>query len=73
MEAGRPPFSVTNAIKLARLREHGTAEAGPGRFELDHKIALALEPVGGVSAELALGERGAESGAVDRFNCGGAA
>ena len=38
----RPPFAVTNAIKLAKLRERGLTEADKSRFELDHVIPLAL-------------------------------
>jgi len=38
----RPPFEVTNAIKLAKLRERGLTEADKSRFELDHVIPLAL-------------------------------
>ena len=38
----RPPFEVTNAIKLKKLRERGLTEADKSRFELDHVIPLAL-------------------------------
>ncbi|MGA9600836.1 MAG: hypothetical protein WBS22_11410 [Methylocystis sp.] len=38
----RPPFEVTNAIKLNKLRERGLTEADKSRFELDHVIPLAL-------------------------------
>ena len=38
----RPPFTVTNAIKVAKLRERGLTEADKSRFELDHVIPLAL-------------------------------
>ena len=38
----RPRFKVTNAIKLAKLRELGLTEADRSRFELDHIIPLAL-------------------------------
>jgi hypothetical protein len=38
----RPPFEVTNAIKLKKLRERGLTEADKSRFELDHIIPLAL-------------------------------
>ncbi len=38
----RPPFEVTNAIKLAKLRERGLTAADKSRFELDHVIPLAL-------------------------------
>lgn len=38
----RPPFLVTNAIKLAKLRERGLTAADRSRFELDHIIPLAL-------------------------------
>ena len=38
----RPPFSITNAIKLAKLRERGLTAAGKSRFELDHIIPLSL-------------------------------
>jgi hypothetical protein len=38
----RPPFSVSNAIKLAKLRERGLTAADKSRFELDHIIPLAL-------------------------------
>ena len=38
----RPPFEVTNAIKLAMLRERGLTAADKSRFELDHVIPLAL-------------------------------
>ena len=38
----RPPFEVTNAIKLAKLRERGLTATDKRRFELDHKIRLAL-------------------------------
>jgi hypothetical protein len=38
----RPPFEVTNAIKLRKLRERGLTEADKSRFELDHVIPLAL-------------------------------
>jgi len=38
----RPPFDVTNLIKLKKLRERGLTEADKSRFELDHIIPLAL-------------------------------
>lgn len=38
----RPPFQVSNAIKLTKLRERGLTEADKSRFELDHIIPLAL-------------------------------
>src|ERR1700730_15946206 len=38
----RPPYSVTNAIKIRKLRELGLTEADKSRFELDHKIPLCL-------------------------------
>ena len=38
----RLPSAVTNAIKLAKLHERGLTEADKSRFELDHKILLAI-------------------------------
>ena len=38
----RLPFKVTISIKLERLRERRLTEANKSRFELDHKILLAL-------------------------------
>ena len=38
----RPRFKITNAIKLAKLHERGLTEADKSRFELDHRIPLAL-------------------------------
>ncbi|WP_442756728.1 hypothetical protein ACNHKD_09120 [Methylocystis sp. JAN1] len=38
----RPPYAVSNAIKLAKLRAVGLTEADRTRFQLDHKIPLAL-------------------------------
>ncbi len=38
----RPPFYVSNAIKLTKLRERGLTAADRSRFELDHIIPLAL-------------------------------
>ncbi len=44
----RPSWSVTNRIKVTKLRERGLAEADKSRFELDHIIPLAL---GGATAD----------------------
>lgn len=38
----RPPYFVTNRIKLAKLRAAGLPEADKSRFELDHLIPLSL-------------------------------
>jgi hypothetical protein len=38
----RPPYSVTNAIKIRKLRELGLTEADKSRFELDHRIPVCL-------------------------------
>jgi hypothetical protein len=38
----RPPYSVTNAIKVRKLREIGLTEADKSRFALDHIIAIEL-------------------------------
>jgi hypothetical protein len=38
----RPPYTVSNAIKLEKLRAIGLTEADKSRFQLDHRIPLAL-------------------------------
>jgi hypothetical protein len=38
----RPPYSVTNAIKVRKLREIGLTEGDRSRFELDHRVPLCL-------------------------------
>ena len=44
----RPPYTVSNAIKLEKLRAIGLTEADKSRFQLDHRIPLAL---GGAPSE----------------------
>jgi hypothetical protein len=38
----RPPYAVTNRIKIAMLRARGLTEGDKSRFALDHIIALEL-------------------------------
>jgi hypothetical protein len=44
----RPPYPVSNAIKIEKLGAMGLTEADKSRFQLDHRIPLAL---GGASAD----------------------
>jgi hypothetical protein len=44
----RPPYSVSNAIKIEKLRTMGLTEADKSRFQLDHRIPLVL---GGAPAD----------------------
>jgi hypothetical protein len=45
----RPSYSMTNRIKIEKLRQAGLTEADKSRYELDHLIPLAL---GGATSDL---------------------
>lgn len=44
----RPPYGVSNAIKIEKLRAIGLTECDKSRYQLDHRIPLAL---GGAPAD----------------------